>query len=247
VIVFSIIVIALLLVVALGLTGTFPFPPRDEQASSSLRWLRWALPSAIAVIAIGVYTLAGKTDNVAVAPVVSQPAPHQSSTQQTNKGGDLDVVVKRLESKLEKDPKNGEGWALLAHTYVELGKHREADAAFAKAAVLLSPDAKFLADWADAHVVAHDRKWDDAARDMIKRALSIDPKHLKSLALAGSEAFDRGDYKNSIAYWKKMKAAAPADSMDAKLADANIQEADAILAGKKPGGATEDKTTQSKP
>ena len=110
----------------------------------------------------------------------------------------------------------------------------EATAPGTKASALFPLDASMLADWADAHVVSHERKWDSEARKIVQRALSADPKHLKSLALGGSEAFDRADYKAAISFWKRMKAVAPADSMDTKLAEANIHEAEAMLSGKKP-------------
>jgi len=170
------------------------------------------------------------------------PMPNAPATgKQPTTGGDLKVMVTRLSAKLNQDPKNGEGWALLAHTYVELRQHSEAEAAFAKAAALLPPDAKLFADWADAHVVAHDGKWDAQARDLTKRALAADPKNLKALALAGSEAFSRADYHQAISFWKDMQAAAPANSMHAKLAQVNIEEANAMLAGKKPGQAAPNK------
>lgn len=157
----------------------------------------------------------------------------------TNSGGDLGTMANRLAKKMEADPSNGEGWLLLARTYLELRQHANAADAFAKAAPLLLPDAKTLADWADAYVVAHDRKWDDTSRGIVKQALAADPKHLKSLALAGSEAFERGDYKTAISHWKKMKAVAPPDSMDSRLADANIEEASNLLKANKPGKAAE--------
>ncbi len=167
-----------------------------------------------------------------VSPPSSFPASTGSATN--NKGGDLNTVVKRLESKMASDPGNGEGWQLLAKTYGELRRFAEADAAYEKAAALLPADAGMLADWADAHVMAMDRKWDAAGRAIVKRALAADPKHVKSLALAGSEAFERGDYKEAIGFWKRMKAVATPDSMDGKLADANIAEAEAMMSGKTP-------------
>lgn len=172
----------------------------------------------------------GSEDAFKMAPPVDQAAKAPS-------GGDLNTVVKRLADKMAADPNNGEGWLLLAKTYNELHRYADADAAYEKAAALLPPDATMLADWADVHVMAKDRKWDDAGRKIVKRAVAADPKHVKSLALAGSEAFDRADYKGAIEFWKRMKAAAPADSMDGKLADANIAEANAMLSGKKPAGA----------
>lgn len=188
---------------------------------------------AIAVIAIWVYSPSGDVSKTAV---VSEPAilPGAKQGAQTTSGGDLNTVVKKLADKMANDPNNGDGWLLLAKTYSELRRHAEADAAYEKASALVTLDAAALADWADAHVMTNNRKWDDQGRKIVKRAVAADPKHVKALALAGSEAFDRADYKAAIDFWKRMKAAAAPDSMDSKLADANIAEANAMLSGKKP-------------
>jgi len=205
--------------------------------------LRWAVPALIVIIVVPpvvLYNYFGKPKEMEIS---SSPAPVASSGMrvpdakpqpQANSGGDLNMAVKRLADKMVKDPNNGEGWLLLARTYGELRQHKEAANAYAKAAALLPPDAGLLADWADAYVMTQDRKWNDEAREIVKRALAANPKHLKALALAGGEAFDRADYKAAIDYWKRIKAVAPADSMDVKLADSNIAEATARMSGKKP-------------
>ena len=167
-----------------------------------------------------------------VKPPVKSGSPDAGG--QPGSGGDLAAMTQRLEKKMAGDPKNGDGWQLLARAYLEMRQHGKAVEAFAKAAALLPPDATMLADWADAYVVAHDRKWDETSRNIVKRALAADKKHIKALSLAGSEAFDRGNYQAAINYWKRMKEVAPADSMSAKLADSNITEANALLkAGKR--------------
>lgn len=203
-------------------------------STSSERW-RFALALAVIAVAGGLYGWLGTPNQLSTAPTA---VPMQSADGaapadgQNHNAGDLAVLVKRLAEKMEKDPKNGEGWALLAHSYLELRQHKEADAAFAHAAPLVPPDATFFADWADAHVVANDRKWDKKAGELVQKALATDPKNLKALALAGSEAFDAKRYKEAVVFWKRMQAAAPADSMEAKLAAANIEEAEAVLSGK---------------
>lgn len=172
-----------------------------------------------------------------VAAKVGEPpvkAAAMPSMGQANSGGDLETMAKRLADKLAADPENGEGWALLGKTYSELRRYPEAAAAYAKADRLLSSDAQLLADWADAQVMAKAGKWDDDARNLVKRAVTKDAKHLKALALSGSEAFDRKDYGAAIAFWKRLKTAAEVDSMEARLAEANIAEAEALRAGKSP-------------
>jgi len=200
----------------------------------------WGGIALVAVILVGAW-VAFSGHAGGPAKVVDEPfkMPPTEQKAQANSGGDLNTVVKRLADKMVADPKNGEGWLLLAKTYGELRKYPEAAAAYEKAAALLPADATMLADWADAHVMAKGGKWDDEARKIVKRALATDGKHVKSLALSGSEAFDRADYKGAIEIWKRMKAVVEPDSMDAKLADANIAEAKAMLSGKKPdaGGA----------
>jgi cytochrome c-type biogenesis protein CcmH len=202
---------------------------------------RWGLAAAIIAAAGGLYWWLGKPASVSTLPppvaAALPPMAAQPGNAQPGKGGDLKVMASRLAEKLVKNPANGEGWTLLAQTYAELREPKQADEAFAKAAALQSLDTRLFAEWADVHVIANGRKWDSQARDLVAKALAADPKQLKALALAGSEAFDRADYKKAIEYWKKMREVAPADSMDAKLADANIEEAKAVMSGKPPASA----------
>lgn len=153
--------------------------------------------------------------------------------KQTNIGGDLHVMVKRLADKMEKNPSDSEGWLLLARTYTEINQMKEASSAYAKAAALLPPNASLFADWANAYVMANNGKWDAEAKSIVKRALEADSKNVKALSLAGTEAFSRADYKTAITYWKRMLAASEAGSMDAKLAEENLHESEALLSGKK--------------
>lgn len=207
------------------------------------RHLFWAVPACFAAVAGALYGHFGAAPEggAAAPPAVSASAPAPAQNPQANSGGDLNTMVKRLADKMAKDPANGEGWLLLARTYGELRRHAEAAEAYARADALLAPDAALLADWADAHVMSHDRNWDDKARGIVKKALAADPGHLKSLALAGSESFQRGDYKAAIGYWNRMKAKAPADSMDARLAETNIAEATALMKGGKPEAAARER------
>ena len=210
--------------------------PSEVKEQNRPSYWRWLLPAVVSVlVAGGIYW--------AISSKVSQPTsvtedfaklPAAKPGNQANAGGDLNTVVKKLADKMAKDPNNGEGWLLLAKTYSELKKFAEADSAYEKASPLVALDVNALTDWADAHVMANDRKWDAEGGKIVKRALAADPKHVKALALAGSEAFDRADYKQAIEFWKRMKAAAAVDSMDSKLADANIAEANSMLTGKKP-------------
>ncbi len=161
-------------------------------------------------------------------PLPPATSPNESVTAK-NSGGDLSDAAKRLAAKLMKNPSNGDGWLLLARSYSQLRQPKEAADAYAKAAKLLPPDAAVFADWADSLVTSRETKWDKESADIVSRALATDPKNVKALALAGSEAFSRKDYSAAITFWTRMKAEAKPDSMDAKLASANISEAQNLL------------------
>lgn len=66
-------------------------------------------------------------------------------------GGDLDVMTARLARRLrEKTPEDHESWALLARSYVELGRDDEAVAAYERTGPLLKRDAAVAAELAAA-------------------------------------------------------------------------------------------------
>lgn len=217
--------------------------------------LRRAVPVAVVGAALGIYAVFGgqPQSEAKLSPAMAMVAsgigeklsaqgslpPPAEMSGGAQKGGDLNDLVKGLADKMESDPKNGDGWLLLARTYGELHQYANAAKAYEKAGALLPADAQMLADWADAYVMAADRKWDDRARNLVKRALKADPKHAKALSLAGSEAFERQQYKQAIDYWTRLKNVEPADSMAAKLAEANINEATAQMSGKKAGSTPE--------
>lgn len=136
----------------------------------------------------------------------------------------LQERVIRLQKKLLAAPRDGDRWLLLAQTQGELRQYQAADTSYRQAAWFLTPDASLFAEWAEARLLAR-QQWDDSVLQLVDRALALDGQHVKALALAGREAFDRADYAAARAFWQRMKVAAPADSMAARMADANIAEA----------------------
>ncbi len=119
-------------------------------------------------------------------------------------GGDLRNLAKPLAEKLATNPNDGAGWLLLARTYVELHQFKEAEAAFEKASKLVAADAQMLVDWAGTQVSANNGMWTPAARDILKKALALDPNYLKGLTLAIAEAESRNDNGQATIYRKQI-------------------------------------------
>ena len=107
----------------------------------------------------------------------------------------VESLVARLAERLRERPEDLDGWVLLGRSYDALGKDAEAAQAFAQAEKLALP------------------------------ALERDPHNLTALALAGSTAFGRGDYKGAVQYWERMLAQVQPGSEEASTIAANIEEA----------------------
>jgi hypothetical protein len=153
-----------------------------------------------------------------VAKPTQEGAEHEVTREQ------IEGMAARLAAKLEREPDNAEGWAMLAWTYYSLQRYNDAVPAFERATTLIPNDARLLADYADA-VGGVEGGLNGKAQALIARALAADPTHWKALALAGTVAFERKDYKQAALYWEKTKATVPAGSPLASSIDASIAEA----------------------
>jgi cytochrome c-type biogenesis protein CcmH len=137
-------------------------------------------------------------------------------------------MVERLATRLRESPDDIEGWKLLGRSYSALGRFPESATAYAKAAVLEPRDAQLLADFADVLAMAQGQRLEGEPEKLIARALELDPKNLKALALAGTAAYARKDYATAAAQWEKMLPLVHPDSEDARAIRSNVQEARAL-------------------
>ncbi len=137
----------------------------------------------------------------------------------------MESLVERLAVRLQQAPEDAEGWMLLGRSLSVLEKYDRAAQAYARASQLSPQDAGLLADYADALAMASGRSLEGEPFAIIKRALAIDPQHLKSLALAGSAEFERRNYAAAIGYWERLLKVAPPQSEFARSVAGSIAEA----------------------
>ena len=120
---------------------------------------------------------------------------------------------------------------MLARSYTVLGRFGDAIPAYARAAELQPNNAALLSDYADAVAATQQTANNPRSIALIERALKADPKYPKALALAGSAAFDRGEYAVAIAHWQKIADQLPPGSELAPRVQAMIGEAREKLGG----------------
>jgi cytochrome c-type biogenesis protein CcmH len=217
-------------------------PSPTPGVSRPARWTAVGLGAFVLVVPIALYLALGTP--AAINPLTSDSQAQAAGTQQAAGDGkeaphsitpeQVQVMIDQLAKRLDQSPRDGEGWSMLARSYSFVRKFPEAVKAYEKAAELLPKDSHLLADYADALAMTQERRLTGAPMKLIQRALAIDPKDVKALALAGSEAFDRRDYNAAIGYWDRAIKAGPPDPQFVQQLEAGLTEARQLAGGGAP-------------
>jgi len=153
------------------------------------------------------------------------PATPQGNDSLSQAEARVSAMVDSLAQRLKTRPDDAEGWQLLGRSYAALGRHTQAIGAF-KTALRLRPDnATLLAEYAFSAAVLDPRGVAGEPAQLTARALQLDPKNPKALALAGTLALDRKDYQAAIQYWEQLAQIEPADSPMGRQVQASILQA----------------------
>ncbi len=214
-------------------------PNKSKPSFLKARWFAPALAGAVGLALfvlisklIAAYPEMAESTPSAAANVANTSTVDVSPTKQTS--GDLNVLLKRLEDRMAKEPDDAEGWALLARSYMELKRYPEAASTYAKATDKLPNEAGLWVEYVDAEVMANERKWTPAATKAIAKALKLAPENPKALWLAGTERFEAKDYKGAVKPWEMLARIAPKDSEFANEIRPALLEAKALAEGRDP-------------
>ena len=156
------------------------------------------------------------------------------------------AMVDKLAARMKERPDDAEGWLMLARSYSVLGRFGEAIPAYQHAVELQPRNAVVLADYADAVAASKGRVDNPESAALVERALAADPAQPKALALAGTIAFDRGDYPGAIVRWQQMADVLPPNSEMLKQVQASIADARARAGAGAPASAVA-ATTETMP
>ncbi len=135
-------------------------------------------------------------------------------------------MVARLEARLMEQPGDVEGWRRLGRAKLVLGDLPAAAAAYTRAADLEPDDLPTLEALAeverrrgpDAETVP------DAAQQVYRRILALEPDHPAALWFSGLAASRAGRAQEAAALWERLHAQLPPDSEEHELLAARIAE-----------------------
>jgi len=193
----------------------------EADAISTLKAPKWTMLAVgllLPMAAIGLYALLGS-------PATLEPnGPQHAATAQ-----DMDKLVVGLAQKLEKEPDNLQGWAMLARSYKMLGRNVEAEQAFVRAGAFLDNDAQLLAIYADLAATNANGDFAGKPTQLIEKALRVDPQNAMALWLAGTAAFRGGQFDSAIRIWERLTQQVEPDSDDSRMLQESINAAYSAL------------------
>jgi len=171
--------------------GTEPAPVSHGPSRKTALAILLLLP----VLALLGYGLLGNPKALDPAQTAAQP---QMTPEQIN------AMVANLAEKMKANPEDMRGWLMLARSYKAMGRYDEAVQAYAKAEKVIDQDADLLASYAEALAMAGGKGLKGKPRQLVERALKLDPKHAHALFLAGAAAMEAGDNKQGADYWERL-------------------------------------------
>lgn len=196
--------------------------PHGAPAGRPLRWSPPLVALLVPVGAAALYLVLGSPDAIV------------SADRQAHAPQSMEHAVAGLAQRLEAAPGDIEGWHMLARSYNAMERYEDAVRAYARLAALRPQDADVLADYADTLAMLNNRSLQGEPERLVLRALQADPGHPKAIALAGTAAFERQDYRQAVAHWERIMHLVPEDSELAASTAASIAEARRLMAGGGP-------------
>jgi cytochrome c-type biogenesis protein CcmH len=152
-------------------------------------------------------------------------------------------AIDQLRDHLAQQPRDVQGWMLLAQTSVMQHDAVGARDAYDHVLKLDANNAEAMVGWAEADsMLSSDHKIDGRALDLLKRAVLLQPDSQRGLWLLGISDFQQGQYRDAAATWRLLQPQLDPGSQVAQAVAAQIAAADA-RAGDAPAGASSETST----
>ncbi len=160
------------------------------------RWVPAAVGVLVPLLAFALYAALGE-------PTMLFPSSATDATAGTD-------ALARYASE---HPRDARGWILLARAQARDERFAEAAAAYARAIEMpqAARDPGVHAEYADVLGMAQGGRLAGKPAALIAQALALDPRHPQALELAGSAAYEAGDFPAAAAHWRTLITELPQD------------------------------------
>ena len=166
------------------------------------------------VVAYGAFSEGLLTGNTSPAREVADSGTEQpmQSVDPTRSVPSLSDSVRLLSARLAADPGDLEGWVLLGHSYLVMGRYKEALKSFSEARRLDPKNPDIQVSFGEALVLAAGDRVTPGAEAAFKAALDTNPGHPVARYFLALSAYQKGDQEQAVEMWRMLLAESPNDA-----------------------------------
>lgn len=209
-------------------------PPRSRSAFVVALALALLVPLGAIVLYGLVGTPAALNPDLA-AQTAQAPADH---------GQNIEQAIASLAAKLEQNPDDAQGWALLGRAYENTQRFDKARDALKRAHNLAKDDPDITVAYAEALTLASEsRRIEGEPLALIQGALKAAPDNERGLWLLGISQYQNKQFDDAIATWKHLQSVLPKGSDIVASVQKEIEQAQADRDGKPAPDGTEQTTS----
>ena len=129
----------------------------------------------------------------------------------------LEASISALEQRLQENPDNIEGWKMLGQSNFIMRRYDKAIEAYTNAAELANhADPNIMVLLAEASAYSNGENFGDHEKQLLAKALQINPNHERALWYAGYAAYISTEFSQAVAYWDKLLTMVPTDRPDVR-------------------------------
>ena len=181
----------------------------EQTATASIHT---GLRRAVAIAAIVALPLASISLYLRYGSPALPDAPLAERSRAPDASASLDALVSQVEAHLEKNPKDGRGWDVLAPALMRLNRFDDAARAWRNALSFSGDSAARRAYLGETLVAAANGVVTADARLEFERALALDAGEIKARYFVGLAAQQDGQTGQAAAIWRDMLKTAPPDA-----------------------------------
>ncbi len=197
--------------------------------------------AAVRVRSLVPYLIAGLISTLAVSTYLVYGSPNLPDEPLTARlaapgGQSVEALVARVEQRLRTHPEDGEGWRVISHVYLSLGRYGDAVRAYRKTIELLGSTNERLGDLAEALTLANNGTVPDEAQKDFEKVLAAEPDDKRAqfwLAMATEQS---GKLKEAADRYRRLLERQLPDDVQ-NVVRQRLAAVDAQLSGKQPSQA----------
>ena len=158
--------------------------------------------------------------------VLGNPQASLSGAQQEQHAmASMESLVEKLAQRLAKNPDDPQGWSMLSRSYASMGRWDDAERAFMRIGPSIEKDPQMLASLAELLAQKTNGDFSGRPRELLVKALALDPSNMLALFLSGSDAMQSQRWADAVAHWEKLMPQLEPGSEDAQSIQSGIDQA----------------------